>query len=117
MSIGAIVPISTCDLLLRSEDFARSSDCCATFSAATAAFRFQYAYFTLRIVTRIVCRSEMSVISRFIFVTINCSRALSIERFRINGCVKLKFRFDASDGFGLSYALLDLLRDESIVTV
>ena len=36
MSIGAIVPMATRDLLLRSDSRAMSSDCCCTFRFSTA---------------------------------------------------------------------------------
>ena len=52
----------------------------------------------------------MSEISRFILLTTSWLRAASVLRFRSRGCVKLNFRLEASDGFGLSYTLLDWLR-------
>ena len=100
-SIGAIVPISTFDRLLRRDSLARSSDWRATCREATAALRFQYAYFTLRTVISTVWWSSMSDRSRFIRLTTSCWRALSIFRLRSSGCVKLKVRLAPVAGFGL----------------
>ena len=117
MSMGAMVPISTLDLLLRRASRARSSDWRATCSAAPAAFTSQYAYFTLRIVVSTVWRNSMSETSRFILLTISWLRAESTLRFRRMGCVKLNVILLSSDGFGLSYTLLDWLRLVSQPTV
>ena len=110
MSIGAMVPISTRERLLRSDSRARSSDWRATSSEPFVYFRSMYALLTARMVDRIVWRSEMSETSRFFLLITSCVRAPSTLKLRMKGCVKLNVRVEPRAGFGLSYTLFELAR-------